>query len=148
MHLPGRVERISPPRLRAAATSGGSVKAGWVDLAAEHCGITQRHAFADAVLLIDRVRRPAPMLKPIPSAAALPLLRTAWPIIELHPRRRHGQVITALAQQCALFECQLSRSTDDLLIMIDSIQQSIRSRGRNARLEVTVNPALRHRVSA
>jgi hypothetical protein len=133
LHLPGVVERVAPPRLRAASDQtkdgspflSGSVPAShcmWIDLTAEHCGATQHHAFVDAVVIIDRARRPLPALKPVARTSAQPTLRSAWPIVELHPQRRHGQVPAKLAQQCPLFECQLSRHPDDLLAMIDQIR--------------------------
>lgn len=117
--MPGQVERTPPPRPRSSPS--GQVN-GWVDLNAEFCGSTQNHAFCDAALLIEPGRRPGAMVRPIGKVSALPTLRKNWPIVELHPHRKHGQIPARLARTCRCFETHLSRRAGDILDQIDLIR--------------------------
>ena len=139
LHLPGLVERTRTSR--SAATDGGEVDS-WIDLTEERCGATQHRALVDAVILVDRVRRPVARLTPVERNVAVAALRSAWPITDLHPHRRHGEMAAKLAQQCSVFEIQLSSRTDDLLAMIKQMRHPARS------IEVTLNPQFRRKVPA
>jgi hypothetical protein len=130
LHVPGQVERPVGPRLRstlAPAPAGGDARgpddAGWVDLTAEYPGSWQNHAFCDAVLVIEPGRRPAAQTREAADpSAALSALRTAWPMVELMPQRRYGQLALKLAQNCRCCEVQLSRNPKDLLTLLNALR--------------------------
>jgi hypothetical protein len=124
LHLPGHVERFAPPRLRAGAvhvTANREAGYRWVDLTSERPNASQHHAFCDAVLLVDRGRRPAPSMRELNKTSAVTELRAAWPIHEL---RRTGLFATKLAQQCPVYSVQLSRDPQDLLRLLDEMHPS------------------------
>jgi hypothetical protein len=122
LHLPGVVERGLAPRLGGAT----SVGAPWVDLNGQFLGSTQNHAFCDAVLVADAGRRAHTALTELGPADALHLLRQAWPIVELHPHRRHSPLPLKLSQQCRCAELQLSRGPTELLHLLDSFRYAPR----------------------
>ena len=120
LHLPGVVERGLAPRLRG---SGSADAAGqWVDLNGQFLGSAQNHAFCDAVLVADAGRRAQTSLTELGPGEALHLLRRAWPIVELHPHRRHSPLPLKLSQQCRCAELQLSRGPTELLHLLDSFR--------------------------
>jgi hypothetical protein len=119
LQMPGQIERESSPRLRDSATSPAP---RWVDLTSEYCGIMRHAAFCDAVMVVEPSRRPTAHVAEISGQRATDHLRRAWPITELHPFRRHGQLPIKLAQLCRCYQAQLSRQPDDLLVLIDSMR--------------------------
>ena len=121
LHLPGQVERaIGPvgprtsPRINAPAS-----KTVWLDLMREFIGAGRSCAVCNAVMLVERGRRPVTLVRPVARASALAALRRAWPIVELHPHRRHGQLLAAVARCCSVFEMRLSRQPTDVLKLLD-----------------------------
>jgi hypothetical protein len=123
LHLPGVVERSFVPRLRAASTEGsGASDRAWVDLSNEYLGSWQNHAFCDAVLIADGGRRGTARLRDVAPDAALETLRHAWPLVELHPQRRHSHLPTKLAQHARVCELQLSRSPAELLDLLATLR--------------------------
>ena len=118
LHVPGRTERASVPRLRSTV----SEEETWIDFAGEYPGSSQNHAFCDAVLIADPGRRPKAHLRETDPAAAVNVLRRAWPIAELHPTRRLSQLPARLAQGCRCYELQLSRNSKDLLALLSSLR--------------------------
>ena len=131
LHLPGRVERGATPRLRAAGEfePNADTNLNWRDVTAQFPGSVQNHAFCDAVLVADAGRRAHAALQPLESADALHLLRQSWPIVELHPHRRHSPLPLKLSQQCAAAEVQLSRHAGELLQLLEGFRQSPAPRG-------------------
>jgi hypothetical protein len=121
LHLPGVVERGLTPRLRGAAPESG---AQWADLNGQFLGSAQNHAFCDAVLVADAARRAQTALKELEHSDALHLLRQAWPIVELHPHRRHSPLPLKLSQQCRCAEVQLSRGPSELLQLLDAFRHA------------------------
>ena len=119
LQMPGQIERESSPRLRDANLGPAS---RWVDLASEHCGISQPHAFCDAVLLVEPSRRLNAHVTEIAAQRATDAIRRAWPITELHPFRKQGQLPMKLSQMCRCWQAQLSRRPQDLLVLLDSIR--------------------------
>ena len=119
LQMPGEIERESSPRLRDASLGPAS---RWVDLTSEHCGIAQAHAFCDAVLVIEPGRRPSAHVTEVAAQRATDTIRRAWPITELHPFRKHGQLPMKLSQRCRAWQGQLSRRAEDLLVLLDSIR--------------------------
>jgi hypothetical protein len=55
--------------------------------------------------------------------SAIDALRAGWPIEELHPLRRHGQLPVKLAAKCACYDVGLSRDAGDVLRMIAALPQ-------------------------
>jgi hypothetical protein len=119
LQMPGQIEREASPRLRDAGLGPTS---RWVDLTSEHCGIAQGHAFCDAVVVVEPSRRPTAHVTEVSDQRATDTIRRAWPITELHPFRKYGQLPLKLGQACRTWSAQLSRRPDDLLVLLDSIR--------------------------
>jgi len=118
LHMPGTVERMTPrPPGIVSAHETGTHR---VDLTSEFCGSGCEMAWCDAVLLIAPGRRPLPNLRAITQANAVGALRRSWPITELHPHRRQGQLPARMAQKCRVFDAQLSRNPQDILSLMDT----------------------------
>lgn len=111
LHMPGHVQRPVSPRFRG----GCDQTPLWVDLAQEHDGIEQRYGFCSAVLVVEPGRRAKGYFSRLNSARAAALLKSSWPIAELHPQRRHGQLATRLSQRCECYEVALSRSVEEFV---------------------------------
>ena len=116
LHLPGVTERQLPPRLRTDASDD------WVDLTGQRPLWARRHAFCDAVLVSEGGRRSRAHLRQIAPLDAANLLRRSWPMSELHPHRRHGQLPIRLAQLCRCYQFQLSREPRDLFALLESLR--------------------------
>lgn len=116
LHLPGKVQRSVKPRLRAKGEQG------WVDVTVQRPLQVQRHAFCDVVLVADAGRRPRAHLRQMMPVDAANLLRRSWPMSELHPHRRRGQLPLRLAQLCRCYQLQLSRDPRDLFALLESIR--------------------------
>jgi hypothetical protein len=134
LHLPGCVERLIPPHLRSTTDYSVTELA---DLELEHPGSTRLHAFCDAVILVEPSRRPVAAYRQLSRGNAAGAIRRAWPIADLHPQRRLGQLPARLAQQCRCYEIQLSRRGSDLLRMIDPLRNGSPAPG----MTVTLHPA-------
>ncbi len=129
LHVPGMIERNQPPRTRSRQTPAQGPMdplANWVDLMGVYLGTRQNHAFCDAVLLAEPGRRLHPHLRELNHVTAMNVLRRNWPIVELNPQRRSGQLPVRLAQHCRVAELQLSRKASDLLMLLDSLRKSPR----------------------
>jgi hypothetical protein len=135
LHLPGAVERSFIPRLRSSPSSSPSTwisnstaaldhEGPWIDLAAEHLGSWQNHAFCDAVLVAEGGRRGSAFVRDVDPGNAINVLRRAWPLVELHPQRRWGHLPLKLAQQTRVCELQLSRSPRDLLDLLSALRST------------------------
>lgn len=135
LHLPGVVERgPAPPGARHRSfarfdefgLSPRLAPAGcgsqWLDLNGQFPGSAQHHAFCDAVLVAGPGRRARAATRELEPPDALHLLRQAWPIVELHPHRRHSTLPLKLSRQCRCVEATFSRDTTELLQLLDSIQ--------------------------
>lgn len=115
LHMPGRVERapLSRPRQIQQAPI-------WVDLAEEFCGSTVNKTWCDAVLLIERGRRPVARAEALPRASALHALRQNWPTAQLRPLQRLSPLHLRMARECKVFAATLSRRPGDILELIDT----------------------------
>ncbi len=118
LHLPGYVERAVPPGMRLTSSD---VMPMWIDLMKEHIAAEQRHGWCDAILVVDPGRRPQANVRPLDRARAVQTLRLAWPIFELHPNRRHGQLPARLAQRVPCYQLHLSREPRDLLKILATL---------------------------
>ena len=123
LSLPGLVERPAPPRA-AGSTAPAQVDATWADLMGEHLGAWQHYAFCETIVVVEPGRRPAAYLKELTRADGVNAVRGAWPIVELHPHRRQGQLATRLAHTSACYEAALSRDPRDFVSLIAALPLS------------------------
>jgi hypothetical protein len=130
LRMPGRIEREASPRLRGESSAGAGAGAGprWVDLTDEYPGVVRHSAFCDAVLVVEPGRRPGAHATELSGQRAGDQLRRAWPITELHPFRRQGQLAMKLAAMSGCWQAQLSRRPEDLLVLLDSLRGSVGAR--------------------
>ena len=135
LHLPGVVERPVPPQMRMVGARAAT--ATWTDLAHEHCGCEVSGGACASVFVIARGRRPKAHLRQL-GDGALNAVRAGWPIEELHPLRRHGQLPAKLAAKCACYEVGLSRDPNDLLRLMAALPQ----RGTGITLPAPKRPPL------
>lgn len=135
LHLPGVVERPVPPQMRLVGARAAT--ATWGDLAHEHCGCEVSAGMCASVFVIARGRRPKAHLRQL-GGDALEAIRAGWPIEELHPLRRHGQLPAKLAAKCACYEVGLSRDPNDLLRLMAALPQ----RGTGITLPAPKRPPL------
>jgi hypothetical protein len=91
-----------------------------VDLTRESPGSSSEQANCDVVIVLAPGRRPLTNMRPITASNALGRVRHAWPMVELHPLRRPGQMPARLAHRCRIYEMQLSRNPHDLLSMLET----------------------------
>ena len=119
LQMPGQIEREASPRLRDASLGPAS---RWVDLTSEHCGIVRPQATCDAVLVVEPGRRPTAHVTEVAEQRATDAVRRSWPITELHPFRKHGQLPQKLSHASRCWTAQLSRRPEDLLVLLDSIR--------------------------
>lgn len=122
LHLPGAVERSFVPRLRSTSADAEGASPSWIDLSDEYLGSWQNHAFCDAVLVADGGRRAGAFIRDVDPADALDILRRSWPILELHPQRKYGQLPLKLAQHARVCDLQLSRTPRDLLDLLATLR--------------------------
>jgi hypothetical protein len=124
LQVPGQIERETSPRLRDSSLGPAS---RWVDLASEYCGVVRPHAFCDAVLVVEPGRRPVAHVTEVAAQRATDTIRRAWPITELHPFRKYGQLPSKLSAACRCFQGQFSRRPEDLLVLLDSMRSADRA---------------------
>jgi hypothetical protein len=123
LNFPGQVERPIPPGMRLA---GGDAAPVWIDLMRAFAGVEQRQGWCDAVLIATPARRTTSNIRPLDRGAAAQVLRGAWPMFELHPSRRHGQLPARLAQKVPCYQLTLSRGPRDLLRILATLATPIR----------------------
>jgi hypothetical protein len=130
LNFPGQVERPIPPGMRFAHGGGGggsdATPPTWIDLMREFAGAEQRHGWCDAVLITTAGRRAISNVRPLDRGGAAQVLRGVWPMFELHPSRRHGQLPARLAQKVPCYQLTLSRDPRDLLRILASLPTPIR----------------------
>jgi hypothetical protein len=123
LNFPGQLERPIPPGVRLA---GRGASSPWVDLMYEYAGAEQQRGLCDAVLIATSARRTTSGVRPLDRGAAAQVLRGAWPMFELHPSRRHGQIPARLAQKVPCYELTLSREPRELLNILATLPTPIR----------------------
>jgi len=119
LHIPGWVERQTAPRLRYLGTEP---MLGRLDLTREFAGAFQNYAFCNVALITEPGRRPQAHLRDLSHSAAINVLKKSWPMVDLHPQRRAGQLAPKLALHCRCAELQLSRDPQDLLRLLEGIR--------------------------
>jgi hypothetical protein len=119
LHIPGWVERQTAPRLRYLGIESPT---GRLDLTTEITGAFQNHAFCQVTLIAEPGRRPRAHLRELSHTAAVNVLRRSWPLVDLHPNRKLGQLAPRLAQHCRCAELQLSRDPLDLLRLLEGFR--------------------------
>jgi len=119
LHVPGMIELPASPRMRQIA---GDLSPTWIDLGREHCGSELSQAPCTGVFVIAPGRRPTAHLRQL-GADSLDVLRSGWPVEELHPLRRHGQLSGKLAERCACYEVALSHDPHDLVDLLGALPQ-------------------------
>ena len=145
LRMPGDVQRLPAPQLR-----GGTIEqtSHWIDLTTEYLGCGQNHGFCDTVAIVLPGRRPLPAMRLINRSNAVATLRQAWPIVELHPQRKHSQFPMKLANQCRLFETQLSRRPEDFLNLLDQMRYQHPRPITQPQVQVRVDAKLKRQVPA
>lgn len=116
LHMPGQIERT----VNLANGTGSS----FINLEDEFVGSSADRGACDTIVLVEPGRRPTPYLRLIPASNALPALRRAWPIVELHPHRVHGQLPAKISRRCKVYTARLSRRPQDLLAMLEHAKQN------------------------
>ena len=119
LKFPGQVERPIPPGMRL--THAHDATPTWIDLMREFAGVEQDQGWCDAILIATSGRRAEPHARPLDRAGAAQILRSAWPMFELHPSRRHGQLPARLAQKVPCYQLTLSREPRDLLRILATL---------------------------
>jgi hypothetical protein len=119
LHVPGQVEFAHEPRLRMA---GAIAPERWVDLGGAYPDCIRHHAYCENILVVVPGRRPRARLQELTPILAGAALKRDWPMAELHPHRRGGQLAGRLANQCRVSEAHLSRRADDFIVLMDSIR--------------------------
>lgn len=120
LSMPGMVQQ-RPARSAVAAPE-------WIDLTATSPQSSQSQAWCSAVLAVDSGRRPKASLRTWSPDDAAMVLRLAWPIPELHPQRRCGQLATRLAQLCPCHRVQLSHDPAEWVALLESLRPAASTR--------------------
>ncbi|MCC6422142.1 MAG: hypothetical protein IT447_01580 [Phycisphaerales bacterium] len=119
LHVPGQVECAHEPRMRIA---GAGASERWVDLGGAYPDSIRHHAYCENILVVVPGRRTRARLQELTPILAGATLKRDWPMAELHPHRRGGQLAGRLANRCRVAEVHLSRRADDFIVLMDSIR--------------------------
>lgn len=120
LHIPGQVECTQAPRLRAAGMT--AIPERWVDLGGACENSIRHHVYCETVLVVVPGRRPRARLHELSPTVAANTLKRDWPIAELHPHRRGGQLPARLANNCRVAEVHLSRQAEDFVLLMESMR--------------------------
>ncbi|HEY7089274.1 MAG TPA: hypothetical protein VH518_14350 [Tepidisphaeraceae bacterium] len=103
------------------AMPGGVIRANdRIDLTREMLGSAIDQAYCSVAMIMSPGRRPLPHLRAIAPTNSIGALRRGWPIVELHPLRRPGQMPARLANRARIFDVQLSRNPKDILSLLEA----------------------------
>lgn len=117
--LPGWVQRETQPSNSRRPTAETEA---YIDLAAGRPDVSAASAACSAIVICEPGRRSERHLVELTPPEAHEALRSAWPIMEIHPVRRPFHLAGDLARGCRCFRAQLSRRPEDLAIMLDWIE--------------------------
>lgn len=119
-----------------------------VDLAALNCGANRARADCNVILVIQSARRPNRRVEPVTRHAdASQLLRTAWPLDDIHPALTKS-LISRLSRECPVFQLTLSRDPHDLARSLGEVIPTILRQGVTVTLKPTLSPARIDRPAA
>jgi hypothetical protein len=128
----GRCQLLAMPGVVQQRPASPAAMPEWIDLTATNPLSVQPQAHCSAVLAIDSGRRPRASLQAWSAEDAAMVLRLAWPIPELHPQRRCGQLATRLAQICPCYRVQLSHDPAEWVSLLESLRSATPARTRIA----------------
>lgn len=124
----GRCMLLSMPGMVQQRPASPAAVPEWIDLTATNPQSSQPQAWCSAVLAVDSGRRPKASLRTWSPDDAAMVLRLAWPIPELHPQRRCGQLATRLAQLCPCHRVQLSHDPAEWVSLLESLRSAAPAR--------------------
>jgi hypothetical protein len=124
----GHCSLLSMPGIVRHRPNSPAAAPEWIDLTATNPLSVQPQAFCDAVLVIDAGRRPRANLQAWSADDAATVLRLAWPVPELHPQRRCGQLATRLSQMCPCYRVQLSHDPAQWVSLLESLRTAAPAR--------------------
>lgn len=124
----GRCMLLAMPGMVQQRPASPGATPEWIDLTATNPLSVQPQAYCSAVLAIDSGRRPRASLQAWSVEDAAMVLRLAWPVPELHPQRRCGQLATRLAQVCPCYRVQLSHDPAEWVSLLESLRSAIPAR--------------------
>lgn len=118
LDLPGWVERFISPTLR----SQSSDLPMWMNLLADHPRSHQKHAFCDAIVVVNEGRHARTALRPLDAQASVDLLAERWPMNDLPGNVSRSALAADLANHCSVFELTLSRNARDLVGSLNAMR--------------------------
>jgi hypothetical protein len=118
-----RATEIDPPAGISSSLCDSEIALTKTPLLGSESGFLPE-ALCQAVFIIEPGRRAVTRGRTLASAEETELLRRAWPITELPPRRkRPGSVAGKLACQCRCVSVQLSRQEEDFFQLVESARR-------------------------
>lgn len=125
--MPGRIERAPAPQLRSRASAILSIQpqqSEWIDLAA-NAATRCNYSWCDVIFVVEPGRRAVPRATPLTGASATAAIRRAWPMPDVGPSNRQAQLATRLAQQCRVYQVELSRDPRAILRLLDDLPTDV-----------------------
>jgi hypothetical protein len=118
LHLPGGTETALWPRRPQA----GFLQNDSFDLHAVYPESLVNNANCDAVIVVSSGRRPQASANGLSRWEAGEVIRSAWPIAEIHPRKRGGVMAGQLGKHCQCVEARLSPRGEDILEILHAVR--------------------------
>jgi hypothetical protein len=119
LHIPGGIEAAQWPR----RPQNSFVQADCFDLHAVYPESLLQQAKCDAVIVVSSGRRPQASANGLSRWEAGEVIRRAWPIAELHPRKRGGVMAGELGKTCQCVEARLSPRGEDVLDILQAVKE-------------------------
>ncbi len=105
-------------------------------------------ACCDAVALIAPSRRSRPRWWALPAGQRTATLRRDWPIRELHPHKRSGQIAANLAAHCLIAQAELSSDPHAFLSLMDQWRSTSPAGLTSTPIRLAQSPRLGHPATA
>lgn len=135
LHMPGGIAQTVWPRRPSSSLAPDD----WFDLHSIYPESRQHHAFCDAVIVVSSGRRPQASANGLSRWEAGDVIRRAWPIAELHPRKRGGAMASEIGKTCQCVEARLSPRGEDILEILDAVRKGRIGHG-SGRLTLFIQP--------
>lgn len=135
MHMPGAMEAAIWPRRPQTAF----LQSECSDLHAVYPESFLQQAECKAVIVVSSGRRPQASANGLSRWEAGEVIHRAWPIAELHPRKRGGVIAGMLGRNCQCVEARLSPRGEDILPILDAVRDGSLGHG-SGRLTLFVPP--------